>query len=67
MFSCRSRVTYVAQHIAFSVMMADAAMVEHVICVDVSDAAQGRWDAPVMRGMIARPGQRELRMSHIYI
>ena len=39
-------------------MMADAAMVEHVICVDVSDAAQGRWDAPVMRGMIER--QREI-------
>ena len=34
-FSGRSRVTYVAQHVVFAAVMADAAMVEHVIGADV--------------------------------
>ena len=59
-FSGRSRVTYVAQHLVFATMMADAAMVEHVISVDVARAARERWDAAAARGVAERPGQREV-------
>ena len=61
-FSGRSRVTYVAQHVVFATVMADAAMIEHVISADVSCApaeAAGRG-ARAARGVAERPGQREV-------
>ena len=53
--------TYVAQHVVFATVMADAAMIEHVISADVSCApaeAAGRG-ARAARGVAERPGQRE--------
>ena len=61
-FSGRSRVTYVAQHVVFAAVMADAALLEHVIGADVRDVpadATGRG-ARAARGAVERPGQREV-------
>ena len=42
-FSAPSRTTYMASMLVFSVVMADAAMIERVVSMDVAEAAAGRW------------------------
>ena len=58
--SPQSIVTYMAKHVGLALMLADAAMVEHVISVDVCAEAQERRDARAARGAAERPGQREV-------
>ena len=60
-FSASSRTTYMAGLLAFSVVVADAAMVERVVSVDACDAAEGRYTgAPVRHGEPQAMGQREI-------
>ena len=59
-FSGRLRVTYVAQHLSLGVMMADAAMVEHVIGVDALGDAPERWPARAAQWCADQPGRREI-------
>ena len=42
-FSAASRSTYAASLLVFSVVMADASMVERVVSMDVADAAAARY------------------------
>ena len=44
-FSAASRSTYAASLLVFSVVMADASMVERVVSMDVADAAAARYTA----------------------
>ena len=60
-FSAASRSTYMASQLGLSVVMADAAMVERVISVDVSEAAHGRYTgAPSRHGAYMVPDARDV-------
>jgi len=60
-FAASSRSTYAASLLVFSVVMADAAMVEHVISVDASEAAPARYmGAPRRHAAAEMPEQREI-------
>ena len=61
-FSASSRSTYAASLLVFSVVMADAAMIEHVVSVDAADVAPARYmGAPARHAWVAAvPGQREI-------
>ena len=62
-FSASSRTTYAAGLLGLSVVIADAAMVERVVSVDVCDAAKERYEGGPARnrgGAWAMPGAREI-------